>query len=186
MTAPQTDLPWDVFVDRELTRSQTWYARIFDFVNRLRAAADPMGTTWKARALSAVNVPSGVWTRIPMDTILVDSDSRGLSTGTNAGGYSVPATGTYLFSGAVGFTATGAQNEGCGVGRNGSALGIDGASRLSRRVSNSADGLASPWTLAALTAGDVLNLYAYHDVGVTQPTQLTGGIRPGLTVIRLR
>lgn len=185
MTAPNSDLPWNVFGDRELTRQATWWARIFAFTNQLKAAADPLATHWKGRAGTTTSVPSAVWTRVPLDTIVYDWDGLGLSTGTYPGGFPVPVTGVYLFGAAVSFSLTGAQLEGVAVARNGDRTLMDGATRLSKRVSNSADGLATPMTVHKLTAGDVLNVYAYQDSGAANPTQGGAGLRTSLTVVRL-
>lgn len=188
MTAPASDLPWNLFTDRELVRQQTWQARLVAFVNQLRGAADPMGLYWKAtRAASVVALTNITWTRVPLDTVVYDSDGIGLTaTGaTNPGGFAVPATGTYAFTGICGFATSAATILGATVGRNGTATAIDGAGAQVNRAHSNADTVATAWTVAKLTAGDVLNVYGYQNAGAAVNTHTGATVQPALTVVRL-
>jgi len=182
---PITDIPWNIFGNKELTNSQTWFSRIFAFLNGLRDTGLPYQSYWKATATVATSMPTATWTRMALNQIEVDSDSVGISNG----GYLTHSAGIYMCIGSVGCTVTTGSRKGAQVMVNPPATGGTGTIEGSQKLITPpavGEGILSGMTFVTLATSDRLNICGYQETGGTvNSVESTVSLRSSLTVVRV-
>lgn len=181
---PDADLPWDVFANRELTNPQTWFSRVFKFLNGLHDAAKPHSLYWKAVAVTAHSFTVSTWTRETLDTIIFDSWNLGIATG----GFKAPVTGVYFAAGSIAPIATAGNRVGAQIIKNAAATqaggNLDGFQKVKRAFSAS-DSTLAPANYVPLVAGDILNICGFQDQATQNSVVSSAELRSTLTVVRV-
>jgi hypothetical protein len=119
------------------------------------------------------SLTTGTWTKVTLGTPNIDT-AAGWSTGNK--NYVIPTTGKYRISGICGITVTttGAQEQGCGISKNGT-IGSTGVIQSLNELGGATAGtalhvsLALPPRIVSLTAADTIEL----DAIITGATTLT-------------
>lgn len=186
MTLPETDIPWNIFAHKELTNPQTWWSRIFLWLNGVRDFALPLQCFWRAEATAVSSLTNATWSRIALNQTLVDSLNLGLDA---TGGFIAPTYGIYQVCGSAGVAVTTGNRKGCQVIKNGAATAasgnIDAQQRLIK-VPNNAEGILSGNAYVSLVKGDRLNVYGFQETGgAVNTVESTLSERSSLSVIQI-
>lgn len=175
----------DTFLPNITYKGEDFYQKISLWWNKLRGYVNPFTSLWAAYGHATnLSVPTNTWTAEPLDTIIVDTDAIGLSSG---GGFKCPVSGVYLVGATVSApTANAGQRVVTDVMINGVAGNLAASPQGLRNSQGKSAQLeyivAAGPTLLQLTKGDELIPAVWQDGGASVGTVVD---RPQLTVRRL-